>query len=134
VTADFRLQRADRIRRRFEYRRIQSGGARVHTRHFLLLLEHGSGDARRLGVTITKKVGSAVGRNHVKRRVKEVFRQHRTIFPSGGDVVVIAKRGAVELEYAEILSQLERAQHAMHKALKRHPQTVPSEKRASRKS
>jgi len=123
---DLRLRRSDRIRRRYEYRRIQAGGARVHTRHFLILIEHGRDSARRLGVTVTKKVGSAVGRNHVKRRVKEVFRQHRSLFPSGGDVVVIAKRGAVEIEYADMLEQFTRAGRAMTKALKRHPRPTPA--------
>jgi len=121
----FCLRRADRIRRRYEYRRIQAGGARVHTRHFLILIEHGRDSARRLGVTVTKKVGSAVGRNHVKRRVKEVFRQHRALFPSSSDVVVIAKRGAVELSYQDILGQFSRARRAMVKALGRHPLTRP---------
>lgn len=120
VAPDFGLNRADRIRKRFEYRRIQTGGARVHTRNFLILIEHGQEPERRLGITVTKKVGSAVGRNHVKRRVKEVFRQHRGLFPMGGDVVVIAKRGAAELSYGEILVQFERAQRTMVKALARH--------------
>jgi len=97
----------------------------VHTRHFLILIEHGRDPARRLGVTVTKKVGSAVGRNHVKRRVKEVFRQHRALFPSGADVVVIAKRGAVELSYGDILGQFSRARRAMTKALRRHPVAAP---------
>ena len=117
---DFRLTRTNRIRRRYEYRRIQAGGARVHTRNFLILIEHGRESVRRLGVTVTKKVGSAVGRNHVKRRVKEVFRQHRSLFPGSADVVVIAKRGAAEIDYAEMLGQFTRARHAMKKALGRH--------------
>jgi len=100
VAAEFGLNRVDRIRRRHEYRRIQTNGARVHTRNFLILIECGRERTRRLGITVTKKVGSAVGRNHVKRRVKEVFRQHRELFPMGGDVVVIAKRGAAELPMA----------------------------------
>ena len=39
---------------------------------------------------MTKKVGTAVQRNRIKRVVREVFRRHRSMFPAGHDVVFIA--------------------------------------------
>jgi ribonuclease P protein component len=50
-------------------------------------------------VTVTKKVAGAVGRNRVKRVLREVFRRNRHLFPEGCDVVIIAKTGAPELGY-----------------------------------
>lgn len=101
---------ADRVRRRGEYRQIQSRGVKVHSRRFLLLL-HASlagPDARRLGTVVTKKIGSAVRRNRIKRVLREVFRRNRELFPLGVDVVFVAKNGidTSKLGYADVLDEL----------------------------
>jgi len=46
-------------------------------------------------------VGNAVVRNRVKRRIREWFRQRRGSFPGAWDFVVIARRGAVDLNFEE---------------------------------
>ena len=48
----------------------------------------------RLGVTIPKKVGSAVVRNHWKRLIRESFRTQQHELPEGYDFVVRPKKGA----------------------------------------
>lgn len=101
------LARADRIRRRSDFLRVQGQGRRVRTPHFLLLVspaEHG-----RLGVTVTKRVAGAVGRNRIKRLVREVFRRNRALFPRRAEVVVIARRGADALDYAAVRGEVQRA-------------------------
>jgi ribonuclease P protein component len=103
-----------RLRRRPEFRRVQSLGRRVHTSHFIVIIRVHEATRRRLGVTVTKKVGSAVERNRVKRLVREVFRRNRELFPAGCDVVCIAKRGAPRLDYHQVRDQLSRARGAMH--------------------
>lgn len=117
-TARYRPE--DRVRKRSEYRQIQSHGRRVHTRHFILLLHPSlvEGAHARLGITVTKKVGNAVERNHTKRVVREVFRRRREIFPPGFDVVLIAKRGAPQLTFAEVLKELEAVARPLAKAAK----------------
>jgi len=48
----------------------------------------------RIGITIPKKTGNAVQRNHWKRLIRESFRTQRAELPSGYDFVVRPKRGA----------------------------------------
>ena len=102
--------RAFRLRRRSEFRRIQSGGRRVHAPHFMLVvLAEGPS---RIGITVSRKVSpSAVVRNRIKRRIREVYRRHRSQFPEAA-TVVIAKRGAHELPYTGIADELLRASAA----------------------
>jgi ribonuclease P protein component len=107
---------ADRIRRRSEYMAVQSTGQRVHTPHLIIIVLPRTDGKRRLGITVTKKVSkSAVRRNRVKRLVREVFRNHRALFPEA-DVVVIAKRGATDLELDDVLSEVRGVERAMRAA------------------
>lgn len=62
----------------------------------------------RLGLTVSRKVGGAVVRNRVKRRVREWFRLSRAQLSAGVDLVVIARRGAGGLATCQIASELDR--------------------------
>lgn len=110
------LPRTDRVRRRSAFRRIQSEGRRVHTQHFILIQRASEAGRRRLGITVTKKIGNAVARNRVKRVVREAFRLHRDLFTPSVDIVFIAKRGAPTLGLAEVLEQLRKAQKSIARA------------------
>lgn len=85
----------------------QDAGRRVHTLHFVLVVARGPNpDApSRLGVTVTRKVGSAVRRNRVKRLVREAFRLDPDLVPAGIDLVVIAKDGAPTLALRDVQAE-----------------------------
>ena len=95
------LAREFRIRERKDYLRIQASAERHYSRHFILLRAELSpafvraGKAR-LGITASKKIGNAVARNRVKRRVRVFFRSVRGQL-AANDYVVIARKGAAEL-------------------------------------
>lgn len=60
----------------------------------------------RLGITVGTKVGKAVQRNRVRRRIREAYRIHESrIFP-GWDIVVVARVRAAHAPYAEIQQDL----------------------------
>lgn len=124
---DERFPRAHRLRRRGEFLEVQRDGARVHTPHFVVVVlrRADGGGPRRLGITVTKKVSGAVGRNRVKRVVREVFRRNRHLFPEGCDVVVIAKSGAPELRYEDALAELAKVRRALEHAARRPRQHRP---------
>jgi ribonuclease P protein component len=61
---------------------------------------------RRLGVTVSKKVGNAVIRNRCKRIIREIFRKNKDKFPLGADVVVVVRREMVGKRYSDVLEEL----------------------------
>lgn len=63
---------------------------------------------RRLGITVSRKVGIAVVRNGVKRRVREWFRTGRERLPAGFDWVVIARAPAASLGGLAVADELDR--------------------------
>ena len=104
-----RFRRPDRLKKRYEFRQAQLSGRRIHTPHFLIVVVPNALQNTRLGITVTKKVGNAVQRNRIKRVVREVFRRNRPLFPASHDLVFIAKRGSTVIDYASLLSELQRA-------------------------
>ncbi|MEO7329456.1 MAG: ribonuclease P protein component [Minicystis sp.] len=96
------LARAQRIRKRADFVRIQDSSARVSTRHLLLLFALRVQGPARLGVVASKKVGNAVLRNRCKRLVREAFRRHPDLFPPSLDVVIVVRPGTHVLPQAEL--------------------------------
>ncbi len=60
----------------------------------------------RLGITVSAKVGKAVVRNRIKRRLREFFRRHRREIPLHQDVVIIARKGAERLSLGDVTGEV----------------------------
>lgn len=84
-----------RLRRRADFLVVQADAIKLHGRHVLALARKRSDAelAGRLGITVTKKVGNAVVRNRIKRRLREWLRLHGWV-PKGWDIVLVAKDSA----------------------------------------
>jgi len=110
---------AARFHHRHEFLRLQRAGARFSTAHFVLyaaVLTDGSG--ARLGVTVSRRIGNAVVRNRVKRRVRECFRlELRQILPIHTELLVIARTGAGQLSSLDLYSQLHQASGSLARRL-----------------
>lgn len=112
-----RFQPVDRLRRSAEFQRVIRGGRRAAGSAFVVICsqqrEPGPGAERnRLGITVSRKVGNAVVRNRVKRRIREWFRAGRKSLAQGVDFVVIGRVAASRLSYAAFTSELSRLSSA----------------------
>jgi ribonuclease P protein component len=101
-----KLPRRWRVRNRREYVSLQQQGRRRSTPHFVVVSRPRPEGVTRLGITVSRRVGGAVMRNRVKRRVREWFRRRRHLISPPQDVIIIARPGAAELSYAELTAEL----------------------------
>ncbi len=110
---------ADRLHNSAEFRYLQRHGARVEAAHFVVYAGRFEGDDKsRLGVTVSKRVGNAVIRNRIKRRVREAYRLTlRDMLKPGISLVVIARSGAGVLTSDAIGGELKVASLAIAKRL-----------------
>ena len=56
----------------------------------------------RVGITTGKKLGHAVVRNRVRRRLREVYRLHEDKFTSGWDIVVVARSRCISADFRKL--------------------------------
>lgn len=110
------------LKKRSEFLRLR-GGARFATPSFVLetrpaaaAAAAASGEAR-FGYTVTKKLGGAVVRNRIRRRLKAVVGQVAPkLARPGHDYVLVARAAAYDRAFADLKKDLERALQRVHHA------------------
>ena len=102
-----RFPRSARVRSRVEYTRVFDGGRRLGDPLMGLHWLPG-GDGPRLGLAVSRKVDpNAVGRNRIKRILRETTRLLRSDL-SPGDYVVVARPAAAKASHAQLAAAFKR--------------------------
>ncbi len=101
------MRRYESLRRRSDFARVQRRGKRRVGPLFVVLAADGQMGSR-VGITVSKGIGNAVVRNRLRRRVKAIL--DRTAFgaPPHRDVVLIARPGAGEADFAAVAAEIGR--------------------------
>ena len=60
----------------------------------------------RVGITVSKKLGKAVIRNRVRRRIREAYRLNEEKFLPGWDIVIVARSRAVSVSFQKLTQSL----------------------------
>lgn len=102
----WRFPKALRLRRSRDYRRVQGKGRRFRQDH--LLACYVRSPHRRVGITVSRKVGGAVVRNRVKRWLREAIRHEHHRLPEGWDVVLIAFSSAAAAGHLVLRDEVRR--------------------------
>lgn len=97
----------ERILKRKEFTAVYDQGRRLSSENFIVLLRPNPSGIRRLGLTVSKKIGMAVRRNRIKRLLREFFRLNKDRLPPGQDMVIIARKNASSRTYDEVRRELE---------------------------
>ena len=99
------------LKKRADFLRLRKGKSVGTSAYLLASLDRKDGaQGYRVGFTVTKKLGNAVVRNRIRRRLREAARQ---TFPdygaSGHDYVFIARKGALTRPFTELLDDMKRS-------------------------
>jgi len=94
--------RSLRLLKPVDFKRVFSKACKLGGKHLTVLARHNDLGHPRLGLAISRKyVKTAVGRNLIKRQVRESFRLHQDII-GNFDVVVVSKPGVDKLSRREL--------------------------------
>jgi ribonuclease P protein component len=102
----YSLGKEERVQKSSDFKQALHGGRKELTEHFKVFIYPNHLEIKRLGITTSRRVGSAVKRNRIKRLLREFFRLHKTCFPPSSDIVFIAKPGADKLDYSRLREEL----------------------------
>src|SRR5262245_24134975 len=94
------LGAANRLRDRADFNIVRERGRRWRGDLLILnAMQHTPDGASRFGFVVSRRIGKAVVRNRVKRRLRAIIRRHLDGLVRGYDIVLIARPGAGEASF-----------------------------------
>lgn len=124
ASSGHKFPRKLRLAGRSSFLSLRKGGKKTSGRYFYVIINPGEGHTiinpgeghTRIGIAVSRRVGRAVERNRLKRRIREIFRLNPERFPQSGHVLVGCRPGAAGLKYEDIEKELFRLLDKTRKA------------------
>ena len=99
----FRFSRSSRLSRASEFRLVKASGKSWTGKHLVLaILTRETEEPSRIGIIATRRLGKAVARNQVRRRIREIFRLNQYRVQRGFWVVTIARLSSATATFDEL--------------------------------
>jgi ribonuclease P protein component len=90
------------MKKNHEFRRLYAKGKSVATPTLVVYFRRTNRDYNQIGITVSTKIGNAVCRNLIRRRIREIYRLNETRLQKGMDIVVVARAKSPHVSYAEL--------------------------------
>lgn len=94
------------LKENFEFRRLYSRGVSAVGKSLVLYARRRRRETNRLGLTVSAKLGCAVRRNRVRRKLREAYRLNEGKFLRGLDMVIVVRGRGMDAPYRELESEL----------------------------
>ena len=96
------------VKENYEFRRMYAKGKSGVSSCLVVYYRKNRLGHNRLGVTVSTKLGHAVVRNRVRRRIREIFRLSQGKMKQGYDCIVVARTRAAHADYWELKRAFEK--------------------------
>ncbi|HEX3244909.1 MAG TPA: ribonuclease P protein component [Chloroflexota bacterium] len=106
MTLSARLPRAHRLARASDIRRCLTHGRRRRFEHLDIIWMNNQTGQPRMGLIVPKFQSSAVARNRLRRRLREIWRQDIQRSQPSGDLIIRARREAYQASFQALRDQL----------------------------
>lgn len=104
-----RFQPDARLHNRGDFELVYAAARKAWGRGFTVFIAANPHGQHRLGLAVGRKVGKAVLRNRIKRRLREVFRLCRQDLPGCYDIVVHGRAEVAAMPFAELTGAFQKA-------------------------
>lgn len=93
------IKKVYRLKSPKDFRQAYQKGKSIVNAYLVLYYRKNLRNEYRIGFSVSKKVGKAVIRNRIKRRLREICRLNEKIFPPGLDLIVVARVRVKDASY-----------------------------------
>ena len=101
------MKKQFRLRKRRDFSYTFKKGKSLANYCLVLVYRKTNAEVTRVGFSISKKFGTAVKRNRIKRQLREIYRSKIDNIKPGYDLVFIARRGAKAADFHTLKKQME---------------------------
>ena len=89
----------DTLKKNYEFQRLYHKGKSAVSPFLVLYVRKANRQFNRIGLTVSTKLGKAVQRNKIRRRLREIYRLHEDELIHGIDLVIVARGRAAGASY-----------------------------------
>ena len=93
------MKRHFSLKQNRDFQRLYRKGKYAATSTLVIYWRPNRLEHNRLGITASTKLGHAVIRNKLRRRIREIYRHHEGEMKTGIDLVVVARQQAPQVDY-----------------------------------
>ena len=101
------MEKENRLKKRKQFNWTFKHGQKCYSKNLILVYNSSWAKEYKVGFSVTKKVGKAVVRNKVKRRLKEVVRKFKNNIAPKHTLIFIAKPEVVNISFDEIVCEVQ---------------------------
>ena len=108
------LKRVNRLKKRYQFNYVYKAGTHFGEKAMVLYATPSKTRSIKVGFAVTKKIGKAVKRNFIKRRLREIVAKHLPYLKQNYNIIVVAKEcisdfsfEALEKQFVNLLKQAE---------------------------
>ena len=98
------MKLSESLKRNQDFQKVYKNGKSYANKYLVMFVLKNDLEKKRIGISVSKKVGNSVVRHRVTRLIRESFRLNQSQFKNGIDIVVIARNTAKGKNYSEISS------------------------------
>ena len=90
------------LKKNHEFRKLYSKGKSAVSHCAVVYCRRNGRSGNRIGITVSAKIGGAVQRNRIRRRLKEIYRLNEEKLAPGHDIVIVARSRSRTVGYHEL--------------------------------
>lgn len=92
------------LKKNSEFQRVYRGRHSCANRYLIMYIAENETEKKRIGISVSRKVGNSVVRHRVTRLIRESYRLNQDMLKDGFDIVVVARPAAKDQGFFEIES------------------------------
>ena len=94
------------LNKNYEFKRLYNKGKNAASKYAVVYCLKTGRPFNRLGITVSTKLGGAVQRNRVRRRLKEIYRLNENSLRTGFNIVLVARVRSRDAGWGELHSSV----------------------------
>ena len=97
---------SESLKKNHQFQSVYRSGKSYANKYLVMYVKENGTGRNRVGISVSRKVGNSIVRHRITRLLRESYRLQEVVFNSGLDIVIVARRNAASVGYAEIESAL----------------------------
>ena len=99
------LKKINRLKKRYQFNYVYKSGEHFSGEHMVLYVASSKTKNIKVGLAVTKKVGHAVVRNKVRRRLREIIKKHVPTLKQNNNIIIVARDNITEASFEKLSNE-----------------------------